>query len=130
MKFLITGASGQLGQEWEKFLTERGATFTAYSSSRLDITNPRQIKEIMKADQPDIVLNCAACTDVDGAEREKERAFEVNSKGVSLLAPVCRHAAASNETPLLFTSKALSFSLSAPSTSVQAAQFRTISGPM
>lgn len=94
MKFLITGASGQLGQEWEKFLTERGATFTAYSSSRLDITNPRQIKEIMKADQPDIVLNCAAWTDVDGAEREKERAFEVNSKGVSLLAAACRQTGA------------------------------------
>src|SRR5690625_7047919 len=85
MKFLITGASGQLGQEWEKFLTERGATFTAYSSSRLDITNPRQIKEIMKADQPDIVLNCAAWTDVDGAEREKDRkSTRLNSSHVAI----------------------------------------------
>src|SRR5690625_7501928 len=90
MKFLITGASGQLGQEWEKFLTERGATFTAYSSSRLHITNPRQIENIMKADQPDIVLNCVSWTDVDGAEKEKERAFEVNSTGVALLEAACR----------------------------------------
>lgn len=89
MKFLITGANGQLGREWKLFLQRRGVPFTDYTSSQLDITILEQVEQILFRDKPDVVLNCAAYTQVDLAEKERERAFEVNCTGVGFLAQVC-----------------------------------------
>ncbi|MCG2589033.1 dTDP-4-dehydrorhamnose reductase [Rhodohalobacter sulfatireducens] len=89
MKYLITGATGQLGREWVRFLKYRGLSYTAYSSAELDITDLEAVIQKIENVQPDLLINCAAYTDVDGAESESEKAFLVNETGVKNLANVC-----------------------------------------
>ena len=90
MKFLITGANGQLGSEWISRLTDLRGDFTAYSSDRLDITNRSQIQELITDEKPDIIINCAAYTNVDRAETETEKAFLINEYGVRNLINACK----------------------------------------
>lgn len=90
MKFLITGANGQLGSEWVSRLTDLRREFVAYGSDRLDITNQSQTQELITSEKPDVVINCAAYTNVDRAESETEKAFLVNEYGVRNLINVCK----------------------------------------
>lgn len=94
MKFLVTGASGQLGREWIHFLNEKQLPFKAFSSGELDITNREQMSRKFGEVRPDIVINCAAYTDVDGAESESNKAFLVNESGVMNLSKACESAGA------------------------------------
>ena len=90
MIFLITGAGGQLGREWVKFLASAdGHQAIALTSSEMDITDPQIVKSILQSEKPDVVINCAAYTAVDLAESEPEAAFRVNRDGVKHLAGTC-----------------------------------------
>jgi dTDP-4-dehydrorhamnose reductase len=86
MTWLITGASGQLGLAMQSELTERKIRYVALASKDLDITNPKSVSEIFSENTPSVVVNCAAWTDVDGAEANKEMAFAVNALGPKNLA--------------------------------------------
>ena len=92
MKFLITGSTGQLGKEWTRYLQKESieSNFAAYGSKDLDITNYNQVKERLEAQNPDVVINCAAYTNVDLAEDEPERAEAINAEAVANLANCCR----------------------------------------
>lgn len=90
MKYLITGATGQLGREWVHFLDEKKLPYKAFSSSELDITDSTKVDQKFKELRPDIVINCAAYTNVDGAESESKKAFLVNETGVQNLVNACR----------------------------------------
>lgn len=90
MKFLITGSNGQLGSEWVSRLTELRNEFVAYRSDQLDITHRAQVQELINGEKPDIVINCAAYTNVDRAETEREKAFLVNEHGVENLINACK----------------------------------------
>lgn len=70
MKYLVTGAHGQLGQELQKLLQERDLSFLAFDSHQLDITDRTAVLAAFSAEQPDIVLHAAAYTKVDLAEDE------------------------------------------------------------
>ena len=94
MKFLVTGASGQLGREWVHFLNENKLHFEAFSSGELDVTDQEMVHQKIKKTQPDVVINCAAYTNVDGAESESQQAFLVNEAGVENLVEACRSAGA------------------------------------
>jgi dTDP-4-dehydrorhamnose reductase len=89
MKYLITGAGGQLGKEWARFLTANGSVFSAFNSTELDITNRELVTEILKSEKPDVVINCAAYTAVDKAESEPGKAFRVNRDGIRNLTDAC-----------------------------------------
>ena len=90
MKYLITGAGGQLGTEWGRFLaTSEDYESVAFASQELDITDPESVRRVLKAEKPDVVINCAAYTAVDRAESEPEAAFRVNRDGVRHLAGAC-----------------------------------------
>lgn len=89
MKYLITGGTGQLGREWVYYLNDHELSFEAFSSSELDITDGEAVAQKLNAFQPTVVINCAAYTDVDGAESESEKAFLVNETGVKNLADAC-----------------------------------------
>lgn len=90
MKALITGASGQLGQELQKYLTERGISFTAYDASEMDILEKDKVEDIINRDKPTIVFHCAAYTAVDKAEDEKELNWTVNVNGTENVATICK----------------------------------------
>lgn len=94
MKFLITGATGQLGREWIHFLQEKKLDFEAFSSNQLDITDSRTVNQKIDEVQPDVVINCAAYTNVDGAETESEKAFLVNETGLKHLVTACEETGA------------------------------------
>lgn len=92
MNILITGAGGQLGREWVDYLEESDHNVSAYTSSHLDITDSDAIHAVLSDESPDILINCAAYTNVDGAEENPEDAHRVNEIGVQYLAHACsRH---------------------------------------
>lgn len=92
MKILITGAGGQLGREWSHFLDASDHDVVALDSSTLDITDSDAIHRIFLDEEPDVLINCAAYTNVDGAEDDPDAAFSVNEIGVQNLAHACtRH---------------------------------------
>ena len=89
MKFLITGANGQLGREWVQFLELNGEPFEAFGSKKMDITDSDQVRSRIKECRPDVVINCAAYTNVDEAEDKEELAHSVNEEGVKHLVNAC-----------------------------------------
>lgn len=89
MKYLITGAHGQLGREWCLYLKKRGKVFTAYGSADFDITDNNMIRERLEQDKPNVVINCAAYTKVDQSEDEREKAMLINGVAVGELAKEC-----------------------------------------
>lgn len=81
MNWLITGGSGQLGIAVSEELDSRGLMFTALSSSDLDITDSKAVVDFIATNAPSVIVNCAAWTDVDGAEGNEESASKVNGHG-------------------------------------------------
>ena len=86
MKWLITGASGQLGLALQEELTLRGIDFVGANSSELNITNPLVVNKMVDLIKPNIIVNSAAWTDVDGAETNESATYSVNSLGPQNLA--------------------------------------------
>lgn len=98
MRFLVTGAKGMLGREVVDELSARGyeilATDVVPDAHRLDITREEDVHSALASFRPDWVVNCAAYTDVDGAESHKDGAFLLNASAPGILARVCsRHKA-------------------------------------
>ncbi|MDD1504947.1 dTDP-4-dehydrorhamnose reductase [Lysinibacillus sp. CNPSo 3705] len=86
MKIMVTGANGQLGQELVKQLSNSQHDLYAFTKQELDISNIEQVTTICNNVQPDIIINAAAYTNVDGAETNRELAFQVNATGQRNLA--------------------------------------------
>lgn len=90
-KIILLAASGQLGKEWQNYFRDRDAAsqeyaLIPYTSDQLDITNSDRLTEELYKQQPDIIINCAAYTNVDGAEEHRELARRVNADAVGDLA--------------------------------------------
>ncbi len=90
-KVLITGGEGQLGRALSKELDNRNIDATAYDLKDLNITDAANIDEVLERVAPDVVINCAAMTNVDGCETNREQAFTVNAQGPLLLAQACHN---------------------------------------
>ena len=86
MVWLITGASGQLGLAMSEKLESRSIPFIAVNSEEMDITQEPFVDDFLHKHLPSVVVNCAAWTDVDGAEENEDKVFEVNSLGPKYLA--------------------------------------------
>ena len=82
--FLITGAKGQLGRCFADILNPKQAYF--YDSDEMNITNIKSIQKCLIDKNIAAIINCAAYTNVDKAEDEKEKAYAVNVVGVENLA--------------------------------------------
>ena len=88
---LVTGANGQLGTCIKAIaINYPSYNFVFEDSSSLDITNRNQVLQYMSNSQFDYIINCAAYTAVDLAEDHKEKAFEINVKGVENLTIACK----------------------------------------
>jgi dTDP-4-dehydrorhamnose reductase len=90
LKILITGANGQLGNEFRTL----AAGFPAYefiflSREELSIADAGNVREVLLKHRPNCLVNCAAYTAVDKAETEKELAMAINAEGPGVLAEVC-----------------------------------------
>lgn len=91
MNILITGAKGQLAQEFQKYFSKKGFyNVTALEKERLDVSDLNAVLNIFSYLRPSIVINCAAYNDVDRAEKERDRAFNINALGVKNLAIACK----------------------------------------
>ncbi|MDD4866467.1 MAG: dTDP-4-dehydrorhamnose reductase [Mycobacterium sp.] len=86
-RIVITGAGGQLGGCLAGLAADRGRAVSAYTSSPWDITDPAAAIGIVQ--RGDVVINCAAHTDVDGAESDEARAYAVNAEGPGHIARAC-----------------------------------------
>ena len=80
MKILILGTDGQLGSEFKTFLKDKVEVF-AFSHKELDILDFKNLVSKFKEILPDIVINCAAYTKVDQAEKEENFVYQVNAIG-------------------------------------------------
>lgn len=88
-KWLITGAGGQLGQEFAN-LFENAVEFYAFNSSELDVTDNNSIENAINLVKPTHILNCAAWTNVEKAEDNHSEVFRVNVHGVWNLASLAK----------------------------------------
>ena len=98
MKIIVTGCKGQLGTEILKQLREgrseigpipeklQSATVIAVDLPDLDISNYKMVDEFIRRNRPDVIINCAAYTNVDGCEVNHDAAFKANAIGPRNLA--------------------------------------------
>ena len=86
MSWLITGGSGQLGIAVSQELDDHGILFEAWSSQDLDITQGPIVRDLIAKLSPKVIMNCAAWTDVDGAENSELQASRVNKDGAENIA--------------------------------------------
>lgn len=85
MKILLTGKDGMVGWELARALPALGEV-AAFSRAELDLANPDQIVDRIRAVKPDVIVNAAAYTAVDKAETDREQAMLVNAAGPGFLA--------------------------------------------
>lgn len=86
MRVLITGAAGMLGQDLRSACQAAGHEPIALSRDGLDIADPAAVQTAFVRVAPDVVVNCAAWTDVDGAESDPARATAINGHGAGNVA--------------------------------------------
>lgn len=92
MRLLITGAAGMLGQDFVRAAERAGHDPLALDRGQLDIRDRGAVEAALGASTVDAVVNCAAHTDVDGAESDRAAAFAVNAEGAGILAQVAASA--------------------------------------
>lgn len=89
---LVTGAKGQLGQEFQQLEKNfPSLNFLFVSKNELSIADENAVNTFFKNKQIDICINCAAYTAVDKAETDKETAIAVNAIAVGYLAKACKN---------------------------------------
>lgn len=89
MRFLVTGAAGQVGFELQRSLSLLGEV-VALTSAQLDLCDAAAIAATVERMQPDWIINAAAYTAVDKAESETEKAYAVNALAPGALAQSAR----------------------------------------
>ncbi|MFL5900504.1 MAG: dTDP-4-dehydrorhamnose reductase [Solirubrobacterales bacterium] len=86
MKVLITGAAGMLGRDVVLAAGNAGHDVVGFGRTELDVADRGAVSAKLELERPDVVINCAAWTDVDGAEDAEEAAMAVNGKGAGNVA--------------------------------------------
>ena len=82
----ILGGRGMLGTDLADIFRQQGFEVNVFDLPDFDITNSRQLKQAVSA--ADVIVNCAAYTNVDGAENEAELAHQVNAEAVGRLGAI------------------------------------------
>ncbi len=100
MKVLVTGVAGQLGHDVMNELVKRGydsigsdimeTINSEYPYVQIDITDSATVTKILNNVKPDVVIHCAAWTNVDLAEDEPEKVHAINVDGTKNIASVCK----------------------------------------
>jgi dTDP-4-dehydrorhamnose reductase len=87
---LLTGANGQLGNEFQKLFDDLDLEYIGTDYKDLDITKQDDIRNFIKDKNIDYIINCAAYNDVDKAEEEVEKCFALNSIAPKYLALISK----------------------------------------
>jgi dTDP-4-dehydrorhamnose reductase len=110
MRILITGAAGMLAHDVRRVAERAGHELVLVDLPELDITDAAAVDAFFARERPEAGINCAAWTEVDGAETKQEQAHAVNADGAGNLA----RAAAAIGVPLLHISTDYVFDGTAP----------------
>ncbi|MEH7493684.1 dTDP-4-dehydrorhamnose reductase [Neobacillus niacini] len=94
MKVVVTGAAGQLGQDVLLELDRKNHQAFGADRQQLDITNEEDVLAFISEVKPDVILHCAAYTNVDAAEENEEAAYQVNAAGTEYLAKAAKQTGA------------------------------------
>ena len=86
MKVLVTGAGGMLGRDVVLAAGNAGHDVVGFGHTELDVATEATVRAKLEAERPDVVINCAAWTDVDGAEEAEADALAVNGAGAGYVA--------------------------------------------
>lgn len=86
MKLLVTGAAGMLGRDVMLAAGNAGHQVVGYGHAELDVADADAAGAKIEGERPDVVINCAAWTDVDGAEEAEEEATRINGEGAGNVA--------------------------------------------
>ncbi|HEX8646537.1 MAG TPA: dTDP-4-dehydrorhamnose reductase [Thermoleophilaceae bacterium] len=86
MKIVITGAAGMLGRDVVRAAHDANHEVVALARDELDLRRGRLVRETLAREAPHAVINCAAWTDVDGAEADEPAATELNGDAAGALA--------------------------------------------
>jgi dTDP-4-dehydrorhamnose reductase len=89
VRLLVTGANGMLGRDVQRACDHAGVDCVGLPRTELDITDAHACTEAIGEHRPDAVINCAAWTDVDGAEADEASALKVNGAGAGNVARAC-----------------------------------------
>ena len=100
MKVIVTGAKGMLGQDLCPILEDAGCFVIETDVNTLDITNQDMTNSIIDSEHPDLVIHCAAYTNVDKAEEDIDTAEKINVLGTENIAKICGQL----EIPLVYIS--------------------------
>ncbi len=84
-----------VGRAMVEWCTGQGDDVAAHTHQSLDIADARAVSAALQGMRPDVLINCAAWTDVDGCETDHERAYAVNALAVETMAANCRRIGAS-----------------------------------
>jgi dTDP-4-dehydrorhamnose reductase len=94
MRLVVTGAAGMLGQDVVAAARRNGHEVIALTRSDLDVTDAGAVRRVIAEAAPNAVVNCAAWTDVDGAEAQEEAATAVNGAAAGNVAAAAAAAGA------------------------------------
>jgi dTDP-4-dehydrorhamnose reductase len=86
MKVLVTGAGGMLGRDVMLAAGNAGHDVIGFGHTELDVTDAASVEAKLDAEHPDMVINCAAWTDVDAAEGAEDEAMAANGTGAGKVA--------------------------------------------
>jgi len=95
MKVVVTGAAGMLGGDVVLAAGNAGHDVVGFGRAELDVTDSAAVAKKFEFERPDVVINCAAWTDVDGAEEAEEAATAVNRDGAGNVAAAAAERGAS-----------------------------------
>ena len=92
MNILVTGSNGQLGSEFKALANYNSShNYTFTDVEELNITNKKQVQEFLSSNSFDVVINCAAFTNVDKCESDSQGAKMLNTEGPRILAQECNN---------------------------------------
>jgi dTDP-4-dehydrorhamnose reductase len=94
MRILVTGAGGMLGHDLMTVADDARVESVGLTRAELDITDAGEVAAAIQDASPDVVVNCAAWTNVDGAESEFDAALAINGEGAGNVAAAARRAGA------------------------------------
>lgn len=106
MKYFITGGSGLLGERIATVAKENEELTLVHNSNptnnsiKCDITNEKEVYDVVEKENPDVIIHCAAMTNVDLCEDEKKLAYTINGDGTGYLAK----AAKNNDVKIIYVS--------------------------